>query len=945
MATGIKRMLIILAALVALLLLAAVLVPILFKDKLEQAAKEQVNQQVNATVDWGPWSLSVFKNFPNITVGVKELQVCNKAPFEGTCLAEVGKVELTLGFWSLFQDRVNLKNVRLDEPRIHLVVLEDGTANWDITIPDTATVGAEEDTAAISFDIALRKYAINDGLVIYDDRSMPFLLELRGVDHTGKGDFTQDFFTLHTRTAVQQATMAYAGVKYINKAKADLVADLDMDLPAMKFTVKDGDLQVNRLQLGVDGWLAMPEDDIDMDLTWGLKKSDIGAILSLVPAEFASDLDGVDMSGSAAFNGYVKGTYNEQTMPGFGLTIAMENGRLKYPDLPASVDDIFLDCTINSPQSHDMDALVVDLKRLAFNMAGNPVEAHLKLATPISDPQVDAALKAKVDLANVQKVVPLAKGGELQGKVDADVALAGRMSDVDQQRYERFKAEGTLALSGMTYTSDPLPYAIDIQQLIFNFNPRFLELGQFTGHIGNSDIKATGRLDNYLQWWLQDSVLAGNFNVQSDRIDLNQFMSGEEETTAQADTAAAPAQGVIEIPDRIDFNLAATANEVLFDNLKLTQARGDLKVHDRQLTLKGLGFNIFDGRMTMDGTYATPKEAPPSFGLAMDVNNVDINQLVEGVEAVKAMAPVALYCKGRMTTTINLTGTLDDSMSPVMNSLNGKGTLSTKQVVLEGFKPLETMASVLKMPQIAKADLENLNFSYLIEDGKMVTHPFDVKIDRMTATVQGTTAFEDQAIDYTLKAKVPTAMFGSGAEELLSGLVGKLNTAVGAHVAMPETVDLTASITGTVAKPIVKPVFAGGKDVKEMIKEEVKEQVNVRIDEAKEAAIARAKEEAERLVAEAQKQADEIKAKARSEAASAKTKAYEAADRLVEEAKNPLAKAAAKVAADKAKQRADEAETKFINEADQRADGLVQAAREKGDGLIRKAEETDTTIK
>jgi hypothetical protein len=37
----------------------------------------------------------------------------------------------------------------------------------------------------------------------------------------------------------------------------------------------------------------MPADDIDMDLKWDAKKTDFGTLLSLVPAEFASDLTGV----------------------------------------------------------------------------------------------------------------------------------------------------------------------------------------------------------------------------------------------------------------------------------------------------------------------------------------------------------------------------------------------------------------------------------------------------------------------------------------------------------------------------------------------------------------------------------------------------------------------------------------------------------------------------
>ena len=947
MAKWTKRILLVIGILVALLLVAAVLIPILFKDKIEAAVKQQVNESVNATVEWGDWDIGILRSFPNASVSVDNVRVCNNAPFEGICLADIGEVRVTIGLMSLFGDQVKIQNVALDKPFIHVKVLKDGHANWDIAKSDSTNAELPEDTTATAFNVALKKYSITNGRVIYDDETYPMLMDLRGLDHHGSGDFTQDLFTLKTKTLADSVTVVYDGVKYLKNVKADITADLDMDMPNMKFTFKDNDIKVNQLELGLDGWVAMPTDDIDMDLKWNMKKNNIGALLSLIPAEFASDMKGVDMTGKASFNGYVKGTYNETTMPGFGVNINVDNGRFKYPDLPASVDGIFVDCNIQSPQGKDLDGMVVDLKRFAMQMAGNPVEARMHLTTPISDPNVDAALKADLDLASVKKVVPLPKGNDLSGKVSADVQMAGRMSDVEAGRYEKFKAQGQLALSGMQYKSDSLPYGVGINKLIFDFSPRFLALTSFDGNVGKSDIQATGRMDNYLQWWLKDSTLTGNFNVASNTFDLNELMGPADAT---ANTEAAPADttamSVIEVPKNINFIMTAAMKKVLYDKMELTNAKGGLHVHHQRVDLNGLGFNLFDGKVGMDGSYSTEDMAHPAFDMDLAVTDVDVKQLVDNMEMIQKMAPIAKSCIGRVTTTLKLDGELDQQMSPVMASLAGRGQLKTKNISIEGFKPLVELSNVLKMPQLSKVKFEDLDFSYEIQDGKMITKPFDVKIDKIKANVSGSTAFADQAIDYTMKAKVPTTMFGADAGQLVSGLLGQLNQTLGTEAKLPAELDLTAKITGTVEKPVVKPVFGGGgSNLKETVKEEVKQQLNQQIDKAKTDAVAKAREEAAKLVAQAQKQADDIKAKARTEAAQVKAQAYKAADDLVAGTSNPLAKAGAKIAADKAKKAADDQERKFIAEADKRADGLVDAAGKQGDALIQKAEGSNTTIK
>ena len=940
----VKRLLAALGILIVLVLLAAVLIPILFKDKIEAAVKEQVNASLNATVDWGEWDLTILSTFPNAGFEVKNVKVCNVAPFEGICLADIGELRATVGLMSLFSDRILIKRVALERPRIHVKVLEDGRANWDIAKADTAAA-APADTSATLFNVKLSAYTITDGSLVYDDASLPMRMDLLGLDHSGEGDFNQDLFVLKTITHSDSVSVVFDGITYLKNVKADVKADLDMDMPNMKFTFKENEATVNQLVLGFNGWLAMPADDITMDITWDLKRTDFGTLLSLVPAEFASNLAGVDMTGKAAFRGYVKGTYNDHTMPGFGLTIGVDNGRFKYPDLPASCDNIFVECTITSPEGKDMDGMVVDLKRFALSMAGNPVEARMLLKTPMSDPNMDAALKADLDLASVKKVVPMGKD-DLQGIFKANVAMAGRMSDVEAQRYEKFKAEGSLQLKGMNYKSDSLPYGIGISDLLFNFSPQYLQLANYDGTVGGSDLHANGRVDNYLAWWLKDSTLTGTFNVSSNTFDLNELMgpaTAADTTAAAADTAQL---SVIEVPKNIDFRMTAAVKEVIYDKMKLTNCKGGLHVHDQRVEMKELFFNLFNGSATMNGAYDTHDPAKPTIDLDYDVRDFDIEQTVKHMETVQKMAPIAMNCRGAFSTDLKMRADLDAHMMPVMESLTGQGTLRTKSVKLVDVKALEEVNKFLKNPKLDDPTLQDINFSYEFKDGKMITKPFDVKLDQVKARIGGSTAFADQAIDYDMTAKVPTAMFGAGANQAVAGLLGQAGSALGTTIELPKEIDMTGKITGTVMKPVFKPVFGGGGgSLKETVVTEVKEKLNEEIGKKKEELLAQARAERDRLIAEAQKQADDLKARARAEAANVKAQAYKAADDQVAQVKDPFGKIAAKAVADKLKKEADKKEQQAIAEADKRADQVVAAARQKGDDLVRKAEETDTTVK
>ena len=945
MAKWTKRILLTIGILIVLLLAAAVLIPILFKDKIEAAVKAEVNKSLNATVNWGEWDLTILKSFPDLAVEVEDVVVSNAAPFEGIDLARIGTFSATVDIKSVFGDKIDIKRIALVKPHIHVKVLEDGRANWDIAKADTTAAEVPADTAASAFNIGLRAYSIEDGTLIYNDASLTYYMDLKGLDHTGSGDFTQDLFTLRTVTHADTANVVFDGIQYLKNVKADVTADLDMDMPNMKFTFKENEATINQLVVGLDGWLAMPGDDMELDLAWSAKKTDFATLLSLVPAEFATDLSGVQMSGKAAFNGHVKGVMSDTSLPGFGVVVEVDNGRFKYPDLPAAVENIFVDLKILSPGGPDLDNMEVDLKRFALTMAGNPVEARMHLTTPMSDPNVDAELKADLDLSSVKKVVPMKE--ELRGHFASDVRMKGRMSDVDAGRYDQFQADGTMVLRELDYRSDSLP-PVGITKLHFAFSPRFLQLSEFDGSVGSSSMKAQGRLDNYLQWWLKDSTLVGSFDITANRFDLNELM-GPADTTAAAN-AAAPADttpmSVIEVPGNIDFRMGLAVGEVIYDKLQLTNVKGGLHVHDQRVDLKDVLFNLFSGTVTMAGAYDTKDAKRPRIDMNYDVREIDIEQSVAYMDLIQKMAPIAKSCKGRFSTDLTMQAVLNDRMEPDMSTLQGRGTFSTKSVRVDGFQPLVDIAKALKLKGIENTTIQDINFVYRIVDGKMITDPFPVKIDRVKATVGGSTAFADQAIDYDMKAKVPSDMFGAGAAQTVAGLLGTVNSALGSNFTVPAELDVQVKITGTVDKPIVKPVFAGGQtSVKEAATEVIKQELNQQIDRAKDEAIARAREESVRLVAEAQQQADKVKADARREAASAKAQAYKLADDELAKVTNPLAKMAAKAVADKARKEADRKEQQFVAEADKRADGLVDSARRKGDELIAKAEATNTTVK
>jgi uncharacterized protein involved in outer membrane biogenesis len=409
--------------LIVLLLAAAFIIPIVFKDDIVAAINKQINKSVNADVvyDVEKFDLTLFRNFPNITAEMRDLGVINRAPFEGEVLFATESFEVEVNLKEiLFGDQLRVKGISLIRPIINVKVLKDGRANYDIAVPSEDTVTTTEEPSNFSFGID--HWEIVDGDVSYDDQSLPFLLNLKGLNHSGSGDFTQDVFDLQTKTVADTVTVVFDGTEYLSNKRAEIDATISISEEYTKYTFKENSAKLNDFAMSFDGWFKMSENDFGMDIAFKSPENSFKSILSLVPGMYTESFNKIETKGELAFNGFVKGTYSEKQMPAFNLNLLVKDAMFKYPELPTPVNNINVDLLVDNKDGV-IDNTVIDLKKLHLDFGSNPVDAKA-LITKMYPTNVDATVAAKLNLAELSKMFPM-EGLEMKGSYAVNLNAKG----------------------------------------------------------------------------------------------------------------------------------------------------------------------------------------------------------------------------------------------------------------------------------------------------------------------------------------------------------------------------------------------------------------------------------------------------------------------------------------------------------------------------------------
>lgn len=899
-----KRIVAGVAAAIALLLVLLAVLPLLFRDRIEQRVKVEVNRNVDARVDWRGAGLSFFRHFPNLSLTLDELTAVGTGRFQGDTLAAVRHLRVVLDVASVVRNLTGgsplvIRAVELDQPRLSLVTLEDGTANWDIVKKTPAEQPQPQTSRPLA--VSLRRFEISDARVAFDNRQSKLRAFIAGYDQSLSGDFSQERVVIHTRADADTASVTFAGIPYLDRVTLGLTADVQADLARKTYTLEDTELRLNDLRLTVSGSARSAGELLGLDLAFKAPSTDFRSILSLVPAVYAHDFDKVQTSGTFTLDGRVKGEYGKTAFPSFAIRARVNDAAFKYSDLPLPARSIAMNLSLTNPGG-SADSTVVDLERFHMVVGRNPIDARMVLRTPVSDPAVDARVSGTVDLADVRRTVKLEGIEQLAGTVAANAAVRTRMSYLENEQYERVAASGTVDVGGLTVKGKALPRPLTIKQASLALAPQRAQLRSFAGTIGSSDLQASGTLENLLAFALRDDTLRGTATVRSNRFNLDEWRSGDDEELQ-----------IIPVPPKIDFTLDATVGELLYGKLKMTDARGRLRVKDQRVTLERFRMNALGGQIAVGGYYETTDTTKPTFDVKMQMTRVNIPSAFQALTTVQTLAPVARYASGTVTTDLQVRGALGKNMMPLFPGLDGSGTLQTSQLALRDFPVLEKAVDVTKLQFLNDPTLQPLKTAFRIENGRLFVQPFDVKLGGVTMRVAGSNGL-DQSLDYTLDLRVPRSLIGSGANQALAGVMQRAERA-GFDVNAAAEIPLAIQLGGTVTNPTVKAdVGSAATSV---------------ATGAKEAATKKASAEATRLIQEAEQRAASIRQEARALAEKVKQEGYQRADSLTAKAgNNPLLQAGAKVAADKLRKETDERAADIIRKADQRADSLVAAARQ-----------------
>jgi hypothetical protein len=911
----------------AVLFAALLILPFAFKGKIVSAVQTAANKNLKATVSFNPdLSLSLIRNFPNLSLGIDNLKIVGKDSFANDTLINAPHLNLVVDLASVFGGgEIVIRKIHLQDARANIIFLKSGAANFDIAMADTTATEKPTTDSSAPMSLSIKELNIENTRIHYIDHSMDFELTTEGTNLLSQGDFADALFTLNNKIGIDRASMSFGGMTLLSKAKISGETAIDMDLNQMKFGFADNQFQINDLPLIAKGWIKMGEIDMDMDIDVRTPNSDFKSFLSVVPGCYTENFADVKASGTMGLVFTMKGIMNDLRMPATHVELKVKDAGFQYPAMPANANNIQLNFTLDNTDGNPDNTHVV-IAPLSANLGGDQLAVSLDMKTPVSNPYANGKVDINLHLDRWKQLMPLESGTQVSGEVDAHFNFDGHYSAIAKEQFNDLKAGGNIALKNIAYTSAAtLP--LKLQQLDMSVSPTDFNITVNQLQYGKSAMNINGKLQNMLGYYLNDETLKGQLVINSNSMDLNEWMASMSDG-ATAETApntestkegsspapATEASSAPRIPENLDLMFNMNVGRLLYEDYDMQQATAKAEVKNGTMSVNPLSAFIFGAKVEIANlSYTNPVGGKPTVKGGFNVLNVNPANLATTFALIKEYAPIVGRIQGLANIETQMGMTLKPNMDMDLASLTAGGLFNLFSGNLDVPSWMGDAAKQLQWGSSDKLALKPTKAGFLIENGQ-----------------------------FKLKDSIGVALPKEG-QMKLGGYVdlskqlhlGGTLTAKGRKLPFTITGDmknpkLTVGWKGAL-KEAAAPVIA---QLKDKAFDALNKQVAEILKEAKEKADlmrTNGKETAEKMRTEAKELAAKQRAETDKAYNFAMDKAKKEADALVAAAKDPIQKKLAKVAAEKLLKEADKKATAAKGEGYKLADQTEAKGNQKAD--------------
>ena len=293
---GIKYFTIIFTILFILFISSVFIFSKYYNKEIKEITLNQVNNKLNSPISFDNISLSIFSNFPLVSISIDNINILDPVNKRDTLLYS-SKLDLSFSALDFFKKEYSVRELVAYDGFSKIHIYTNGEKNFLV-------FRNENDNNQLRF--VLEKLTFIDFSFLYKNDLLNQDYSFSVKNSSLRGNFTSDMYDLEINSNLNINHFRLDKINYINNKKAKISLIIKVQNNPYNLTIDKGELEIADMHFSVEGnYISSKSDYVDLILIG--KKIQLSEVFSVFPINDLAILNRYNSSGELKFTASLKG--------------------------------------------------------------------------------------------------------------------------------------------------------------------------------------------------------------------------------------------------------------------------------------------------------------------------------------------------------------------------------------------------------------------------------------------------------------------------------------------------------------------------------------------------------------------------------------------------------------------------------------------------------------
>ncbi|SFR51700.1 AsmA-like C-terminal region [Robiginitalea myxolifaciens] len=521
-----------------------------------QAEVAKLNETYQGRIAVGNSDLSLFGNFPDLSIKIYDVQVFETKARDAAILMDVKDIYVGFNLWDVLGGTMDIRSLLVEDGVLNIVIHENNTTN----IQNALSSGASTDSSTTN--IHLKK-------IVLRNLDIHTLDEASGTDvekfiYAAKGGFrqTDSIISGHIDTELELNVIKAGDTTFFRKKHFEIHTDLVFNEASGVLSIEPSGIVLENGDFELEGFLDT-QRDMYLDLAIKGTKPNFDMLVAFAPADVIPFLEKYRNAGEIYFNAQIVGSSNKGNSPAINAEFGASEAFLENTARAKRIDEMGFKGHFSNGENRDMSTMEFSLTDMTASLENGEFTGSLFVKN-FESPEVDMKVNANFNLDFIAEFFEVEQVEDVTGQITLKMNFHD-IVDIDhpekalQQLNQAYFAE--LKVEELSLKSDRLPAPLDKLNINLVMDGKEASLEQFNMIMGESDVNISGYLSDLPAIVHHTDIpVVAHLDIASKSLDIAQltgFKSQDAAQSAQDSTRSGIDEQIENLSLGLSFNASA----------------------------------------------------------------------------------------------------------------------------------------------------------------------------------------------------------------------------------------------------------------------------------------------------------------------------------------------------------------------------------------------------